>query len=373
MINIAIYDVNLLNHKNYIGEIILELSKNDTKIYAFYDEFEETSYEFLTGLGIECIKVHSVRHGFIKKLFVKNNIDLLLHNAQRLGDSAFVTIARQLGIKSIMIQHGMYVPHLKREKSLFITKIAKTIRYIRYAKIISKSISIPFPTVFKSFYSHFVKNVDYTDAIPFYQNVNSNTVFTYGEYWSEYHKKNFGYKEEQLTVIGYHELKKVIQLRDSDMLHGRFTYIAQTLVEDGRLDRASMEAFLKQLDKLAEFHQKKIAVKLHPRSDLSLYDLPNFECFTDEVPKTSVYIGHYSSLIALVNRIAPVYLYEFPGHKTPDYFLFNASVYSDMDALSKDIGKLEFLDGFETANKVFSDQYCAEHITGKILSHVEKK
>lgn len=373
MINIAIYDVNLLNHKNYIGEIILELSKKDIKIYAFYDEFEDTSYEFLTKLGIECIKVRNVRYNFIKKLFVKNNIDLLLHNAQRLGDSAFVTVAKQLDIKSIMIQHGMYVPHLKRERSLFITKIAKTVRYIQYAKIISKSISMPFPTVFKSFYSHFVKNVDYTDAIPFYQSVNSSTVFTYGDYWSEYHKKNFGYEGEQLTVIGYHELKKVFQLRNSDMLNGRFTYIAQTLVEDGRLDRAAMEEFLKQLNKLADVHKKKIAIKLHPRSDLSLYDLPNFECYIDEIPKTSIYIGHYSSLIALVNRIAPVYLYEFPGHKIPDYFLFNASVYNDMSSLSESIGKLDFVDKFESANEVFSDKYCAEYITGEILSYVKRK
>lgn len=373
MINVAVYDVNLLNHKNYIGDLLAEFIRLGVKVYAFYDEYNEEAYEFLNDLGVETLQLKSVNEKSIKLLYQQNAIDILIHNAQRLGDSAFVTVAKSLKIPTCMIQHGMYVPHLKRQKTLFLAKFIKTIRYILYVKVISKSISKPFSQTFKSFYNHFVKNIDYTVAIPFYSAVNSDRVLTYGQYWSNYHVENFGYNKKQLNVIGYHELKNLESFSNLNCIDNAYTYVAQTLVEDGRLEKSVLLDFLSKLDIYAHENNIKILVKLHPRSDVGLYDFSSFSLFKDEVPLTEAYIGHYSSLLALVNRVAPVFLYEFEGHPIPECFRYNSVVFDDFKMLkSKCAINIEGCK-FSNPDDIFSNSYNEKTVAEDIIDYAKNR
>ncbi|MEO3738656.1 polysialyltransferase family glycosyltransferase [Shewanella baltica] len=330
---IAVYDVNLINHMNYIGDLIKEFRTRNVEIVAFYDEYNSKAYLYLTELGVECIQIRRISYDIITKLLIRNNISLLVHNAQRLGDTAFVCVAKTLGVKSVMIQHGMYVSNLKREPSLFFLKVIKTLRYIQYSRVVAKAINLPFLRVFKAFFSHFVMSVDYTEAIDFYHKINSSHVLVYGEFWKEYHSNNFGYEKKCLSVIGYHELLKVDLIKSKEIQPRKICYVAQTLVEDGRMEREIMTDFLRKLSKFSAKSNVSIVVKLHPRSDLTLYNENNFELTTDVIPHVYIYLGHYSSLLALCGSVSNLFLYEFVGHNIPDYYKVNSLVYDDFSQL----------------------------------------
>ncbi|WP_105167365.1 polysialyltransferase family glycosyltransferase [Pseudoalteromonas sp. T1lg23B] len=367
--NIGIYDVNLINHKNYIGSIISELRLQGHSIVAFYDQYNDEAFNFLDSLSVQCIHVKHVSYNYINGLLKNNEIDILVHNAQRLGDSAFVTVAKNLSIKSIMIQHGMYIPHLKRHKSLFINNIYKTFRYAQYSKVVAKAIGASFPFVFKSFLKHFVKSVDYTKAIPFFNDVNSSYVFVYGKYWETYHHENFGYDRDVIFDVGYHELRKVDKIKSRPKILNSVCYVAQTLVEDGRLERCEMERFLKKLSDFAKKGSLEVYVKLHPRSDLSLYEGLGFSLERESLPYSAYYLGHYSSLLGLCGALSPLYLYEFPEHPIPHYFKENSYCYDNEDELFEKL--LESNDthnvtGFDISN-VFSVGLSSQEIAKKIL------
>ncbi|ACJ28353.1 Conserved hypothetical protein [Shewanella piezotolerans WP3] len=365
---IAVYDVNLVNHMNYIGGLIKEFRSRSIEVIAFYDEYNSDAYSFLTEIGVTCIKVRHISFKEIASLLTKNQVTLLVHNAQRLGDTAFVSVARSLGLKSIMIQHGMYVSHLKRERSLFILKIIKTLRYVKYSRVVAKAIGLPFIGVFNAFIKHFVKSIDYTKAITFYNKINSDHVLVYGEFWKEYHSSNFGYSKDCMSIIGYHELLKVEPIKSKELEQNKICYVAQTLVEDGRMGREQMADFLRQLSSFSAQANIPVVVKLHPRSDISLYESHNFSLSEEQLPHVPIYLGHYSSLLALCGSISNLYLYEFPEHDIPDYFKENSSVFSDFVKLSNGITDYfkEPIDSECNFNSVFakgiSDSLVADRI-----------
>ena len=58
--------------------------------------------------------------------------------------------------------------------------------------------------------------------------------------------------------------------------------------------------FMESFSKIVKDLNIKLYIKLHPRSDMSLYNmLPKETVYIKEgIPNTESYIGHYSSLIA---------------------------------------------------------------------------
>ena len=77
----------------------------------------------------------------------------------------------------------------------------------------------------------------------------------------------------------------------------------------------------------------ELLIKLHPRSDKSLYN--SLECnykFCEEFPAANIYIGHYSTiLIRGVAYSEKFLLINFKGHKIPEYILMLASNVIDSD------------------------------------------
>jgi hypothetical protein len=330
---IIFYDINLLNHKKYIGDIIDNMIL-DNNIFIMYDEYNEEGYNYFKNKN--CVLIHNkfITYRGIKKNLTNLNPDLLIVNAQRLSDSAYVAISKQLNIKTIMIQHGMYIPFMKRERFFFLKKISKTIKYFMYSQAIAKVVNENGLKVFKKFLQTFVKGKIYKDSINFYNSVNVDYVLVYGEYWKQYHYDIFGYDLEQQMVIGYHELNKIDDIKNKKFEKNSICYIAQTLVEDGRLDRSKMIKFIDILKKISK--NRQIYIKLHPRSDRTLYDNEKFILLEDNIPNVGLYIGHYSSLIALVGYLkGNTILYEFKEHKIPHYFReFSKIVYTEKELLN---------------------------------------
>lgn len=324
---IIFYDINLKNLKVYISDIVDRLIETDNVI-LLYDEFDKEGYEYYKNKNCIILRNKAVTYNAIRKKLLAFNPDLLVVNAQRLSDTAFVSVAKQLGIKTVMIQHGMYIPFMKREKFFLIKKIFKTIKYFLYSQVIAKAVNKNGIEVFKKYLQTFIKGKIYKEAIDFHKQINVDLVLVYGEYWKQYHKDIFGYELNQQKVIGYHELKKVSSILSKPYEKDAICYIAQTLVEDGRIDKEEMIKFYDILEKTAK--NKKVYIKLHPRTDKTIFQNRNFILLEDEIPYCSVYVGHYSSLIALVGYLdTKLILFELKGHEIPHYFKEIASYIVD--------------------------------------------
>ena len=122
-------------------------------------------------------------------------------------------------------------------------------------------------------------------------------VLTMGSYWHDYYINTVGYNEEKIRLIGDHDLDD-LQL---DTYHEKaICYIATVLVEDGSVKRSDFERFIKILAGSID-KKTKLYIKLHPRSDESLYkDLldHNVEIIRNvPLPAVNLYIGHSSTLL----------------------------------------------------------------------------
>jgi hypothetical protein len=367
--SLAFYDVNLLNHKNYVGDIVREFVSHGYLVTLFYDEYSKEGFDFFKELDVSI-----VRNGFfslksIKGKILKSNASILIVNAQRLSDTAFVTIARHLGVKTVMSQHGMYIPFMKRERLFLIKKVVKACRYVFYSLVVSKVLNKEFKEVFRCFVGTFIKGKVYRESIHFHQDVNVDFVLVYGPYWKGYHNEIFGYKSDQMYDIGFHELSKVEKVKAEPIEKSTVCYVAQTLVEDGRLPRRVMEEFLRGLELLGQ--RFKVIVKLHPRSERTMYEDRGLTLESSPgVPHCPLYLGHYSSLLALAASVSTVLIFEFYGHDTPEYFSRNSKVLSNVDELIPNVECI-FSNDIESKGRMLGDVFSPGYSTESVFKLIE--
>jgi len=206
--NILFYDINLINLKNYVGDLILNVSEKHSVI-LMYDEYNSSADLHFQNINCKLIKCTKLSYNGMVELFRSLAPDLVVVNAQRISDSALLAIAKKSDVETLMIQHGMYIPFMKRERFFFFKKIAKTFKYLLYSNIVSKAINESSAKVFYAFYRVFVKGEPYRETIFFHDEINADNVFVYGDYWKDYHATNFGYQYGCQQTIGYHDLSKV--------------------------------------------------------------------------------------------------------------------------------------------------------------------
>lgn len=356
---IVFYDINLLNQKKYIGEIIdYFISDKNNNIIIFYDEFDEKGFNYFKDKNCQVLKNSAITYVGIKKNLLNMTPDIFIVNAQRLSDTAYVTVAKSLNIKTLMIQHGMYIPFMKREKFYLVKKVFKTIKYFMYSQVIATTLGLNRLNVFNNFYTTFVKGKIYKEAIIYTEKINVDFVLVYGEYWKQYHHDIFGYNLDQQYILGYHELNKVDDIKQKIYEKNAVCYIAQTLVEDGRLNKDEMIKFISILSKIAII--KKVYIKLHPRSDKTLYNDKNFILLEQEIPNTEYYLGHYSSLLALVGHLdGKVILYEFEDHEIPYYFKEFSELADSFDELTILLNRTNEIKDNSSKNEII-DKYFSK-------------
>jgi len=123
------------------------------------------------------------------------------------------------------------------------------------------------------------------------------------------------------------------------------------------------------LSKLSSLDVENIYIKLHPRSDLSLYKSDRFVLLPDVIPHVDTYIGHYSSLLALTSNLnAQQYLFEFKNHPVPDYFNAVACVESDMETFFSAVIKKKKVPVTDNFDYYFKDGYESSTVSDLICN-----
>ena len=379
MNKIVFFDLNIVGIKRYPLEIAnaINSSITDHYFYFLYEEDPDNLYDTVLNklpVNSELIKIKYPNYYHIKTILNKISPNSLLVMAQRIPDSAIVSIANQLNIRTYMFQHGLYVPFMKKNNKMFIKKIRKTIRYFLYLSVIAKTTNSNFFKIFLVYYKIFIKGSKMPNFNLDLSKINVNKVFVYGIYWKKYHLNEYGYDMNNQLIVGTPDLVRLKELEDKKT-ENAICYICQTLVEDDRLTREAMIHFLNILSN--SIKEQRLYIKLHIRSDISLYDnlskKSNVFLLKDSFPKCNKYIGHYSSMLALSMKITKnVFLWKFENHNEyPFYFSKNCMIQSNN---SKDL--LFFINKKEIAendNKIDDFFHYNENPFDKIkLELIEK-
>jgi len=344
MKKVMFFDLNIIGIGRYPLQIANEINKKNNEVY-FYFLYEEDPDNKLEEISLklpqnsEVIKIKKPNYKYLKQLMQTINPESFLVMAQRVPDNALVTIANELNIKTFKFQHGLYIPFMKRDISMFISKVTKIVRYIQYALVVAQSTKYNKFKMVKEYINIFLKGKKITATNFPLEKINAKTVFVYGEYWKEYHKEEYGYSIEQQIIVGYPDLAQLATIKQKPQ-EDAVCYICQTLVEDGRLPREQMLQFVELLAQ--NISDTKLYVKLHPRSDMTLYEAlkgkKNIVFCKIDFPYTTKYVGHYSSMLAISMYITDeVFLWNFNKHSEyPFYLVENAK------ELSNDENKLIF-------------------------------
>ena len=247
------------------------------------------------------------------ELLRTERIELLLLNASRIPDIHIILACRALDIRVSYIQHGMYVPFMKRSLSFFIRKAAKTLRYLYYAIDSGRTLR-DWRVGLNLFRIHVLgANRNLMDAYP---SIFPDTAAVISDYWKNWHLDYYRFRPSAFYVMGLPDFWK--QQFSPEPVPQGIAYCYQTLVEDGRIDAGIMLAFYKDLLRWVKANGLALQVKGHPRMnpvfrDYFLEQKVPVEMAT--IPDTRWVIGHYSSLLPFWGaRGRQVYCVRLPGH-----------------------------------------------------------
>lgn len=346
---IAFFELRLIGLTRFPLWLTPELKRvaPNTEIVLFYEQDDiddKASILSQYPKGTKLVKVASVNERSISELLLLNKVDKLVVMAQRVPDSCFVAIAKKIGVKTIMYQHGLYIPFMKREGTLFTKNMLKVFRFIQYAMTTANVTSFSFLRMMFAYYRVYILGVPpLKSGLPM-SAINVDKVMIYGSHWKDYHSEQYGYEECNQIIVGTPDFNDLPSLlRQAKLSNFDICYIAQTLVEDGRLSRDIMELFIAKLARYLAKSSRKLFVRLHPRSDMSIYEplVGLAEFSKSEFPQSQVYLGHYSSLIAKATFFSDkIILVDFPGHSIPEYIdmlKYSKVGFSDFDKMSSSI------------------------------------
>ena len=326
----------------------LEANSSSLEVVYFYEEKDCELRDVLSQLpsNASLLKVERISAFDLLELLRSQNLDRLVVMAQRIPDSCMVSAAKKLSIPTIMYQHGLYIPFMKRQGSLFFTNLIKSFRFLQYAMATANLISVSRAWLLLQYIRLFILGHPFEEVKFPANDVNTDAVLVYGDYWKEYHTENFGYSAGQQYTVGAPDFSDISELQAGDTVSNTVCYIAQTLVEDGRLPRSSMLSFIANLSQAVSHSGLQLNVRLHPRSDLSLYsELPIDTVLSKtDFPKNTVYIGHYSSILAKATFLSDnIFLVDFPDHIIPEYIVMVGNVrldYDDRSGLASELARV---------------------------------
>lgn len=309
-----------------------EIQKNNPDIESFFLCLEKISLVDETELRKSVRKSAVVNDGVgawsvdaFEQILSKIRPNLVVVFAHRLPDIALLAAARNLNIATVYYQHGLYIPFMKREMGLFLSNTIKVFRYFCFAVSLSLKAGGLIPELIKFMQIFVTGDKALREAFP-HELWLPDFCLVYGSYWKAYHVRNYGYREEQISVVGTPDLAGLTLSDDSSSQtlasDGTLCYVAQTLFEDGRISRKKMLTFLHCLAEAASTVGASLNIKLHPRSDVSLYrDLPGTVILSHDFLRAEIYVGHYSSLLLRgLLHTSKFIIIKLPGHKPPSYF-----------------------------------------------------
>lgn len=306
---------NIIEYKK-IDILFFERPLVDLRKFAFKIAKNIKDLNANVSLGAVCIEIpedeeqtfidyfyHRDQIKNIDEFLIKSGVKEIIFTNSRIPDLEFILHAKKLGIKTIMIQEGVMFDGMNINdfsvSNLFavLGYLGKTLSYFNiirnmckydhqsYTSVIGKIIKIK-------------KNITIIVANSFSEHLICDYILTMGEYWEEYYTKKIGYKKEQIRLIGDHDLDG---FAEHETKEPAICYIANVLVEDGTVRKSDFSDFLNIFAGVIDKKQK-LYIKLHPRSDISLYE----DVFKQHnvtyirmgtLPAVTTYIGHRSALL----------------------------------------------------------------------------
>lgn len=310
----------------------------DLKRYAFRIAKSLKAIDSSLSLGSISLELPSegddndVDYHFLRKdiknidVFLKKyNIKVIVFTNPRIPDMEMILHAHNLGIKTIMIQEGVIfeganINDVSASNAISSLKfIPKTLSYFG---ILERMCRYDHRSYFGLLKEIICKKHNITSIVAHYFSpyLIGDYVLTMGDYWADYYSNTMFYPQDRIRVMGDHDL-------DGFFLHENkeeaICYIATVLVEDGSRSKEEFSIFLNALANSVD-ERTKLYLKLHPRSDESLYDRlkdHNVKFIRKgELPSTTIYIGHRSTLLArALYESDNLIIWKFPDEQE-DFF-----------------------------------------------------
>lgn len=258
---------------------------------------------------------------FLKKYSVR----MIVFTNPRIPDMEMILHAHKVGVKTIMIQEGVIFEGANIN-DVSATNMIASLKFIpktlSYFGILQRMCRYDHKSYFGLLKEIISKKHNITSIVAHYFSpyLIGDYVLTMGDHWSDYYRDTMKYPEDKIRVMGDHDL-------DGFEIHENkekaICYIATVLVEDGSRSREEFSVFLHALSRTID-PETKLYLKLHPRSDESLYEVlkdHNIEIITKgELPSTTIYIGHRSTLLArALYESDNLIIWKFPNEKE-DFF-----------------------------------------------------
>lgn len=332
------FDLNEILIDRYPARIAKSINENTNKnleFVFFYSEIYNEGNSAPKQLPPNSIVV-------FERLFNRENLDRYI---QKYPPAAFVTIGlripdifllgyfNQIGVKTYMVQHGIFTNHLQRIPihKLFKEKASKFIQYLEYSLEISIITNKKFVYLVRDLFWFYFKGKRNFSDLETIKNSNliSQTAFIFDQSWANFYQNKYGYSKDSFKYIGNPDYELITNFSNLPV-DNSVCYICQSLVEDGRYLKDDYVEFLKSLKE--KFKDQKLYLKLHPRSRLELYKQFESENFilTKDFKNCHTYIGHYSSLLELSYQLGRnVVLWQLKDHDIPENFRRYASIISN--------------------------------------------
>ena len=242
----------------------------------------------LASKGVKKSKIRCTSFMSIRKLseVLKNEgVECLLVIAHRIPDIKVILAAKKSGCRVSYLQHGMYIPFMKRRASFFWEKPFKSIRYLWYS--IEIGLWLRSLSVTTGLLGSFVAGKSRV-ALRSTPSVFPHKAAVFSHFWAVWHRHFYQFPPESISIVGtpdFQKFKFSLPLEETCV-----AYCYQTLVEDGRISPATMERFYVDLSTWATKNGLTIAVKSHPRaSSEGLQKLKDLgaKIYSSEIPNTA--------------------------------------------------------------------------------------
>ena len=152
--------------------------------------------------NIQCSAWCSIKK--FKRIFKENNIKYLVLDAHRIPDVHVIIAAKKCNIDILYIQHGMYIPFMKRNNSMFLLKIIKTLRYLYYS--INSGVELNDLSLGKKLFDVHVRGKD-REIVKEYD-IFPETAAVFSDYWLQWHKEHYAFEKVKMFIMGSPDFRK---------------------------------------------------------------------------------------------------------------------------------------------------------------------
>lgn len=308
---IIFFEIDAINIKRYYLDVLPDLIGNSDASVIIESEAQKSILKKLN-INLPVVVLETETAASIQTLI--QEADFLLINGQRIPDIYLTLVAKKVQTKVIYLQHGMYIPHMKRGLKFFMKSLLKSYRYFKYGMLSARVDKNP-KLLISLLRTHLVdgnREYDFNreSGLP-------DMSFVFSQYWVEWHKEHyFRGNYNKFVIVGNPD---PIRFKNVHYENGEITYCYQTLIEDGRINKDYMLGVFDRIIDWVESSGKQLIVKGHPRMSSEIVEFFKSRgaiLVKDNLPITETVIGHYSSLMPMWTYYGvKVFSLELEGHE----------------------------------------------------------